>query len=607
MIKAIPKCQEAQPQPRSKAYDDFKNSLESILRNAIEEEDTDLYEKETLCETEAQLTPRKKNTTSPYKEIDFQYTGFFQNQNNIQIVYPKQNTQLSETNYTNFCSYSQNNIFPSQQQQQNNYLNQICYQNQFGQLNQIQRLDTSNLFNPITPNVSQNTYQNQVRNISGENLNIFLNSQNNINPNQNMLLNLNLSNQNTFTYQINNNNLNPNLVQNYNTPNLNNQNSQFNNQNLLFQQQSTTQNQNCISLEEKNSPSKKKTKNNANLKLYTDFESMAIIENKFSKEMIDKFSGKFYTLLKNQEISKLSQALIKSTPQSEVHLIFEQIQIELTKLLLEPYANYFCMKLFIYLSKEDREKYLKLLYQKITILSTNKISTYPIQFLIENMTEQNEQMLFVNLIKPNFLQVALDLYGCHVIEKIINNFEYITYKEISKLILDNFILFSNHSNGLCIIKKFIEKEYLKDYFLPLKQILITNAVTLVQNPFGNYAIQIALDFWQPKDYVEIIQQFLGKTLILSIQKFSSNVIEKCIELSENFLFSFLNEVYINDFSGLKLLLENNYGNYVINKALSSSKEEIRTNLIKNIENIIGKITDKKIIRKWKNILSNYLY
>ena len=96
-------------------------------------------------------------------------------------------------------------------------------------------------------------------------------------------------------------------------------------------------------------------------------------------------------------------------------------------------------------------------------------------------------------------------------------------------------------------------------------------------------------------------------MLLSVQKFSSNVIEKCIELNEHFLLSFLNEIYSNENTGLNLLLENNYGNYVINKALSASKNEVRNHLISEIEKCLQKIADKKIIRKWKNILSNYLY
>ena len=134
-----------------------------------------------------------------------------------------------------------------------------------------------------------------------------------------------------------------------------------------------------------------------------------------------------------------------------------------------------------------------------------------------------------------------------------------------------------------------------------------NAIILIQNPYGNYALQIALDHWNINDCISIINQFLGNSVILSVQKFSSNVIEKCFEKYPKFLISFLSEIYENDYSGLKILIQNTYGNYVLNKALFISKNELRSNLINSIKLVLPQISDRKITKKWNNILSNYLY
>lgn len=49
-------------------------------------------------------------------------------------------------------------------------------------------------------------------------------------------------------------------------------------------------------------------------------------------------------------------------------------------------------------------------------------------------------------------------------------------------------------------------------------------------------------------------------------------------------------------------MENNYGNYVIQKALKLSNKLDKITLIQNIYRNINKIKDKKLIEKWKSII-----
>lgn len=49
---------------------------------------------------------------------------------------------------------------------------------------------------------------------------------------------------------------------------------------------------------------------------------------------------------------------------------------------------------------------------------------------------------------------------------------------------------------------------------------------LVQSPYGNYAIQHALEEWGGQRCQPILRKMEGRLMQLSIQKFSSNVVEK---------------------------------------------------------------------------------
>lgn len=65
-----------------------------------------------------------------------------------------------------------------------------------------------------------------------------------------------------------------------------------------------------------------------------------------------------------------------------------------------------------------------------------------------------------------------------------------------------------------------------------------NCIEIVQDPFGNYAIQYAIDTFGNESCKIIIKEICNNIHSLSMQKFSSNVVEKCIENCDevNFIF-----------------------------------------------------------------------
>lgn len=88
------------------------------------------------------------------------------------------------------------------------------------------------------------------------------------------------------------------------------------------------------------------------------------------------------------------------------------------------------------------------------------------------------------------------------------------------------------SNGICVLKKFVkgnENIELRKLFLSG---ILANALEVIQNPFGNYIIQYIFDEWG-MDYCRDVYNIVMQNLLsLSMQKFSSNVVEKCIDLAD---------------------------------------------------------------------------
>jgi hypothetical protein len=81
----------------------------------------------------------------------------------------------------------------------------------------------------------------------------------------------------------------------------------------------------------------------------------------------------------------------------------------------------------------------------------------------------------------------------HAIEKIISCFDETLIKSYYDIILDNFQTLANDSYGLGVVKKVIIHAQNPEIKNKTHKLLITHALVLVQNPYGNYALQMAID------------------------------------------------------------------------------------------------------------------
>lgn len=62
--------------------------------------------------------------------------------------------------------------------------------------------------------------------------------------------------------------------------------------------------------------------------------------------------------------------------------------------------------------------------------------------------------------------------------------------------------------------------------------IVDNSMELAQSPYGNYAIQVALTTFSIEQCRPLLNSFKGKYAQLSMLKFSSNAVEKCVEKAD---------------------------------------------------------------------------
>ena len=403
-----------------------------------------------------------------------------------------------------------------------------------------------------------------------------------------MTMNYNNNNNNNLYFQniIMNNTINNNEIVNP-IMNSENNNSFFTNNNInLNNNLNNLNNNNCI---------------NDNL----IFELKHLLEHtgKIDFYIYNLIKGKIVSIIKNHKGSKIFQKYLKSTHSDEIlHLIFVELFPFLSDLIIDPYANYFCKKFFTYLNQKDRIDFLKNIEKNLVELSSDSIGTYPIQSIIEHLSSKNEKNIILSGIKEGFIKLIYDAFGCHVLEKLLTCFEDEYVEFIYTYIFDNFLYLTNNSNGIYIIKKILTFTQKKNLHEKLKNIVKKNAIFLIKQSYGNFVIQVIIENWE--DYKEITDLFKGNFFALSLEKYASNVIERCIEKDKEILENYINEIISN--KCIANVMKSNYGNYVVQKVIKLAEGENKKLFVFNAAKDIDKLNDNKLIQKWKSLLSPHL-
>mmetsp|Transcript_10221 Transcript_10221/g.15552 ORF Transcript_10221/g.15552 Transcript_10221/m.15552 type:complete len:251 (-) Transcript_10221:764-1516(-) len=190
--------------------------------------------------------------------------------------------------------------------------------------------------------------------------------------------------------------------------------------------------------------------------------------------------------------------------------------------------------------------------------------THSLQTFIENLETPEFKTIISKIIEQdNPLFYAFNKHATHVLIKYIElTIEKPFLTSIYKVIASNFKELSMDSNGLPLVKKclaWIRTEELKAL---MRDQLAQNAVLLAQNAYGNYALQVAFDNWVLEECKPIFNVLLPELQKLSVQKFSSNVIEKIIDFGDQETIQMFTKE-LNKAESLKILIKNNFGYYVL--------------------------------------------
>ena len=313
-----------------------------------------------------------------------------------------------------------------------------------------------------------------------------------------------------------------------------------------------------------------------------------IANNNFYEYTNEEILNLAIPLIKEQAGCRFMQEKIKNEHNFANELLFPKIQNNLKELCCDSFGNYFLQAFIEILTFDNINKLFDLTQKDFTDICISPHGTRVIQKLIEKISSTP---ILINKFIYNLNNKDLNIifkspYGNHVIQKFLasNILEYSNF--IFNYVYKNFMDIAQSKHGVCIIQKCVN-EGDESHREKIYKLILMNFNNLIKDQFGNYLIQYILINTKTNEKFKEVQPLLKKIeetmLDLCKSKFSANVIEKCFENEDNISREFLMKALINLSSDkiIKILLDN-YGIYVIQKALKYPNKNYRNKIIELI-------------------------
>eukprot|EP00468_Gymnochlora_sp_CCMP2014_P009114 CAMPEP_0167762498 /NCGR_PEP_ID=MMETSP0110_2-20121227/12804_1 /TAXON_ID=629695 /ORGANISM="Gymnochlora sp., Strain CCMP2014" /LENGTH=1142 /DNA_ID=CAMNT_0007649385 /DNA_START=1 /DNA_END=3429 /DNA_ORIENTATION=+ len=346
------------------------------------------------------------------------------------------------------------------------------------------------------------------------------------------------------------------------------------------------------------------------------------------EQLLPLFEQRVTTLAKTQAGSRFLQQRIGEGHPGYFSLVMKEVFSDLPNLMMDLFGNYLCQKLIEKSNEQQKDAIIGKIASHIPDISCDRQGTRAVQKIVASTTTKKQRGMFMNAIcrETDLLRLMRDPNGSHVIHAVLDKFPLSILSPIFKLAYKTSYKLAVHQHGLCVLKKCMTLAKPKD-FMDLSKKVLVKVLNLVNDQYGNYLIQHIIDrsIINRQNNVDqggdrkgasreitgdaitlLHQRLTGHYCRLSKQKFSSNVVEKCLRVGScDWQTSIIEELMDKgNYNGNTVLslLQDSYGNYVMQNALNVAETAQAALLVQLIKPHLGALR-KNIRKKWERLIT----
>ncbi|KAG6533489.1 uncharacterized protein LOC121978670 [Zingiber officinale] len=299
----------------------------------------------------------------------------------------------------------------------------------------------------------------------------------------------------------------------------------------------------------------------------------------FKSDSLNNLIGQIHLLAKDQNHCRSLQSIFDKGKREDFDKIFLALIDHVIDLMTDQFGNYFLQKL-IEVCKEDQITHMIFKISQsdgeLLRISCNQHGTRVVQKIVETMKNEEQYSMIVSALKPDFVSLIKNGNGSHVAQRCL---EYLSprFREfLFEPAVANCIELARDRQGCCVLQKCMT-ELDGEQKLRLISKLVAQARVLSEDPYGNYVVQFILGRGIPWATTKILDQLKGHFHRLSIQKYSSNVIERCLKYAGAERLADIIYELINDPRFVEIV-QDRFGNFVVQSAYRECKGAIRAAL-----------------------------
>mmetsp|Transcript_17198 Transcript_17198/g.32264 ORF Transcript_17198/g.32264 Transcript_17198/m.32264 type:complete len:1036 (+) Transcript_17198:336-3443(+) len=316
----------------------------------------------------------------------------------------------------------------------------------------------------------------------------------------------------------------------------------------------------------------------------------------------------------------LQQALDEDGPSAATAILNEGLTFW-AEAMVDPFGNYLFQKILERITPEERVTLVSSVSTRLVNASLNLHGTRSVQKIVEvcAVDEENEEedgsqgsksedesrkgeeddaskhstkkkskkkketaaKILTDALKPSAARLCIDSHGNHAIQRILLKLPYQYTQFIFDAVAASVEDVARHRHGCCVIQRCLDSRH-SAARTHLVSRIVEKSLELMQDAYGNYVVQYVLDVCGDDEVHAICESVIGKVCLLAIQKFSSNVMEKCLErCTDRVREAYLDE--LNEADRIRELMMDPFGNYVVQRALSVSTHAQAIRLVETMK------------------------
>lgn len=326
--------------------------------------------------------------------------------------------------------------------------------------------------------------------------------------------------------------------------------------------------------------------------------------------------GHTVSFCQDQHGSRFIQQRLEVCSDVDKQLVFDEIVPSAQTLMIDVFGNYVLQKLFEYGTPEQCESLALLLKGQAVQLAMQMYGCRVVQKALEYVNTNRLIEIITEFEEPSdLLRCVHDSNGNHVIQKCIEVINKASKEAATPEASDflaskiQFIIntfqgkvkeLSSHPYGCRVIQRILEYCNNSQKSVILDE-LRKCCKELVQDCYGNYVIQFVMQHGWEADRAALIKEVQSNLLDFSQHKFASNVVEKCLQFASkkdrdemiwtiiNVTFDLKNPVDAKGHCVLESMVRDPYANYVVQKVIDVSDDRQRAAIMRYVKENITQL------------------